>query len=137
MDSPTPLEQGPSIASRLVGVGWSALGRLSPFSGGEVSEESLAKSTKGKEYAYLPGVKAAAAKFAERLDVNPIVTYTDALFSRATFLGEFGDIMGKEAAGLSKRDVDVLVRWLARDVGTVVVEGDVSGQEPAQRRSRR
>lgn len=74
---------------------------------------------------HVPSVKAAAAKFVERLDNNPLVNYTDSLFSRASFLKEFGDITSPQA-NLSKRDTDVLLRWLARDVGSVVVEGDVS-----------
>lgn len=57
MDSLTPLEASPSIASRVVNLGWSALSRLSPFGGGEVTEEALWKRLSGKEFVHLPRVK--------------------------------------------------------------------------------
>jgi hypothetical protein len=61
MDSPTPIKAGPSIASRIVGMGWGALARLSPF-GGEATEESLWKGVKGRDYVHLPNVEVSSEK---------------------------------------------------------------------------
>lgn len=73
-DTVTPLEAGPSIASRLVGAGWSALGRISPFSGGEATEEQLWKACAGREFVHSGNVK---VSFCAWLTLTPIGRSTE------------------------------------------------------------
>jgi charged multivesicular body protein 7 len=96
------------------------LGRLSPF--GEASEDALLKAA-ARDLVHLPSVRAAAAAWAAYITDNPPIDYTDSLYSRASFLRAFKDIGD---APLTAADVDVLLRWLERDAGRVVVDGDVS-----------
>ncbi|KAL1407281.1 hypothetical protein Q8F55_006702 [Vanrija albida] len=131
LTSPTPIDASPSIGSRLAAAGWSALGRLSPFGGGEASEDALWKAVKGSSF-----VDKAAVKFSKHVDANPPVLYSESLYTRASFLKEFAEQVGSPAP-LSSRDIDVLLVWLSRDVGSVVVDGDVvkilaSGQVAAE-----
>lgn len=61
---------------------------------------------------------------------HPPIDYTDSLYSRAGFAREFSKIAAPGEAALSESDVDVLLRWLERDAGKIVVEGDVSASFP-------
>lgn len=130
VDSTTPIGAGPSIASRVVGaaasVGWSALSRVLPI-GGEATEEQLWKSANGKEYVHIPSVKVLAQRFAEYQKRNPPLDYTDTLYSREAFARKYGKALATatDEHVLSKRDMDVLLRWLERDVGSVTVSGDI------------
>ncbi len=88
----------------------------------------------------------AAAKFVAHLDKAPLLSYTDGLYDLDTFRRAFGVVClpilpstssatklekpsphqdGNEAR-LSKKDVEVLVKWLMRDMGVVVSDGAVS-----------
>ena len=64
---------------------------------------------------------------------NPATVYSDSLYSLNSFIDEFSTICfplkdgngkGKEGK-LSKRDMEVLLRWLNRDCGVIVTSGDV------------
>jgi len=62
---------------------------------------------------------------------NPATVYSDSLYSLSGFIDEFSTICfpqkdGKGKVGkLSKKDMEVLLRWLNRDCGVVVTSGDV------------
>jgi charged multivesicular body protein 7 len=62
---------------------------------------------------------------------NPATVYSDSLYSLSGFIDDFSSICfplkdgkGKEGK-LSKKDMEVLLRWLNRDCGVVVTSGDV------------
>lgn len=65
---------------------------------------------------------------------NPLLSYTSTLFDLSSFVEEFGEVClpggtkslpeGKHR--LSKRDCEVLLKWLNRDCGVVVWDGSVS-----------
>ena len=68
------------------------------------------------------------------LQDEPILSYSSTLFSLSTFRERFGEIAmprGKKLpiSGhrhvLSKRDIEVLIKWLARDQGVCVTDGEV------------
>ncbi|WOO85126.1 putative protein [Vanrija pseudolonga] len=124
LTSPTPIDASPSITSRLAAAGWSALGRLSPFGGGEATEDALWKAAKGSSFVDKAVVKTAAQKFSKYIDAHPPVLYSESLYTRTSFHKEFAAEVGSPAP-LGKRDIDVLLVWLSRDVGSVVVDGDV------------
>ena len=62
---------------------------------------------------------------------NPATVYSDSLYSLNSFIEEFSTICfplkdNKAKEGkLSKRDMEVLLRWLNRDCGVIVTSGDV------------
>jgi charged multivesicular body protein 7 len=70
----------------------------------------------------------------EYLAVNPITVYSDSLYSVASFISTFSAIclpgeQGKDLPEgehrLSKRDCEVLLKWLNRDCGVIVTDGEV------------
>lgn len=102
------------------------LGRLSPFSG-EATEEQLWKhAVRTGALVHVPNVRAAAQAWAAHMAANPPIGYTDSVYSRAGFRRAFARVAAPGAAALSARDVEVLLRWLERDAGKIVVDGDVS-----------
>jgi len=62
---------------------------------------------------------------------NPATVYSDSLYSLSGFIDEFSTICfplrdGKgKVEKLSKKDMEVLLRWLNRDCGVVVTSGEV------------
>jgi len=62
---------------------------------------------------------------------NPATVYSDSLYSLSGFIDGFSTICfplrdGKDKGGkLSKKDMEVLSRWLNRDCGVIVTSGDV------------
>lgn len=126
----SPLDAAPSLASRLVGAGWSVLGRISPFNG-EASEDQLWKhALRAGSFVHIPNVRAAAQAWIAYMADHPPIDYTDRMYSRAGFARAFSKVAAPGEAALSAKDVDVLLRWLERDAGKVVVDGDVSGDRP-------
>lgn len=69
---------------------------------------------------------------------NPLLSYSTSLYDLASFVETFGEIClpggtqctDKTAEGrrhrLSKRDCELLLRWLSRDCGVIVWDGAVS-----------
>jgi charged multivesicular body protein 7 len=64
---------------------------------------------------------------------NPATVYSDSLYSLSGFIDEFsticfplkeGNRKGKEGK-LSKRDMEILLKWLTRDCGVVVTSREV------------
>ena len=62
---------------------------------------------------------------------NPATVYSDSLYSISSFAEEYATICftvkdgkGKEGR-LSKRDMEILLKWLTRDCGVIVTSGDV------------
>lgn len=82
----------------------------------------------------------AAALFMEYISVNPVTTYSDSLYSVASFNNAFGTVClpgdsSETSDGeqrLSKRDCEVLLKWLNRDCETVVTDGEVGLSGPNQ-----
>lgn len=102
------------------------LGRLSPFNG-EATEEQLWKhAARTGKLVHLPNVRAAAQAWSAHMAANPPIDYTDSVYSRSGFQRAFAKAAAPGAVGLSARDVEVLLRWLERDAGKIVVDGDVS-----------
>jgi charged multivesicular body protein 7 len=63
---------------------------------------------------------------------NPATVYSDSLYSLSGFIDEFSTICfplkdGKDqkTGKLSKRDMEVLLRWLNRDCGVIITSGEV------------
>ena len=91
-------------------------------------------------------MQTAAAKFIAHCDENPVLSYTEALYDFDAFRKAFGRICIPEpptstgssvksevlennaegSARLSRKDAEVLVKWLMRDMGVVVTDGSVS-----------
>jgi len=62
---------------------------------------------------------------------NPATVYSDSLYSISSFAEEYATICfpvkdgkGKEGK-LSKKDMEILLKWLTRDCGVVVTSGEV------------
>lgn len=134
---------------------WWAFSQLNPFGGSEkvMKEEALwAKYGQGKEYVHMPllevcvlftsakcqlmhGSQQSAAAFTDHILKNPILSYTSSLYDLDSFLAEYGEAcfpMGpttkrlpKGRHELSKRDAEVLIKWLSRDCQLVVTDGSV------------
>ena len=80
--------------------------------------------------------KATASTFLTYIEDNPALSYTSSLFTPTSFRDEFGEIIfpdnGLLPAGkhsLSIRDTEVLLKWLSRDCGAVVMDDKVSASE--------
>jgi charged multivesicular body protein 7 len=76
-----------------------------------------------------------AAAFTAYIRSNPPTVYSESLYSLATFTDDYASLCfprrsdgkGKgEEERLSRRDMEILLKWLMRDCGVVVVSGDVS-----------
>jgi charged multivesicular body protein 7 len=68
------------------------------------------------------------------MENHPILNYTESLQSTTSFFDKYSRIafpddkdrkITKGEHRLSKRDCEVLIRWLGRDCGVLVSEGDV------------
>ncbi|TYJ53251.1 hypothetical protein B9479_006118 [Cryptococcus floricola] len=140
LSSQVPLHLPPSMTSRFIGRPlWWAFGQLNPFGGGsdkvEKEETLWNRYGKGKEYAHMPLLEQSAAAFTAHMLKNPILSYTSSLFDADSFLEEYGRAcfpMGPTAKKLpkgdhrlSRRDVEVLVKWLSRDCLLTVTDGSV------------
>jgi len=66
----------------------------------------------------------AAAAFTAYLLSHPVITYSSSLYDPSTFREQYGTVLflGQK---LSKRDTEVLLKWLSRDCGVVASSGDV------------
>jgi len=76
-------------------------------------------------------MQTSADLFASYMSSHPLLTYTSSLYSPSQFHKTFGQIClprkaKVEQGSLGKKDCEVLLRWLQRDVGSIVQEGDVS-----------
>ncbi|OXB35397.1 hypothetical protein LQV05_006205 [Cryptococcus neoformans] len=139
MASATPLHVPASLTSRFIGRPlWWAFSQLNPFGDSEkvVKEEVLwAKYGQGKEYVHMPLLEQSAAAFTAHMLKNPVLSYTSSLYDLDSFLAEYGEAcfpagptakeLPKGKHELSKRDAEVLVRWLSRDCQLVVTDGSV------------
>ncbi|OXG15943.1 charged multivesicular body protein 7 [Cryptococcus neoformans Tu259-1] len=139
MASATPLHVPASLTSRFIGRPlWWAFSQLNPFGDSEkvVKEEALwAKYGQGKEYVHMPLLEQSAAAFTAHMLKNPVLSYTSSLYDLDSFLAEYGEAcfpagptakeLPKGKHELSKRDAEVLVRWLSRDCQLVVTDGSV------------
>ncbi|WWD21781.1 hypothetical protein CI109_106268 [Kwoniella shandongensis] len=138
--SPLPIHAPPSLTSRFIGRPlWWAVSQLNPFgsSSDKVEKEEVlwARYGKGKEYVHMPLLEQTSASFTAYMSTNPILSYTTSLFDLESFREEFGEACfpsspsaKKLPAGkhrLSKKDVEVLIKWLERDCGLVVTDGKV------------
>lgn len=63
------------------------------------------------------------------LAVNPPLSYSSSLHSSTSFQDEFGEVCFP-GQRLSKRDVEVLIRWLSRDIEALVSDGEVCLPSP-------
>ena len=77
-------------------------------------------------------VQATATAFLSYIEDNPTLSYTSSLFTPASFRDEFGEAIfpdsGLLPAGkhsLSIRDTEILLKWLSRDCGAVVMDDKV------------
>ncbi|EJT50288.1 hypothetical protein A1Q1_00446 [Trichosporon asahii var. asahii CBS 2479] len=125
------VEQGPGLARRALGAGLGLIGGLVWGKGAPAPEETCWKTAQGRwvhvgnvKVSSRPTYEAAATSFAAHLAANPPLHHSDCLFSRATFLETFATTAPE--APLTKRDVDVLLLYLQRDVGSVQIDGDVA-----------
>ncbi|KAE8539391.1 hypothetical protein D1P53_004491 [Cryptococcus gattii VGV] len=137
MASETPLHVPASLTSRFIGRPlWWAFSQLNPFGGSEkvVKEEGLwVKYGQGKEYVHMPLLEQSAAAFTDHILKNPILSYTSSLYDLDSFLAEYGEAcfpigptaktLPKGRHELSKRDAEVLIKWLSRDCQLVVTDG--------------
>ncbi|WVQ84609.1 hypothetical protein IAT38_006764 [Cryptococcus sp. DSM 104549] len=137
--SPTPLHAPASLTSRFVGRPlWWALSQLNPFgSASPVVKEDVLwnKYGKGKEYVHMQLLEQSAAAFTAYMLDHPLLSYTSSLFDIDSFLSEYAEAcipvgptakkLPKGKHALSRRDVEVLVKWLSRDCGLVVSDGSV------------
>ncbi|KAL7419050.1 hypothetical protein Q5752_005886 [Cryptotrichosporon argae] len=141
--SPTPIHASPSLSARAAALAaaplWWALDQVNPWSARGETEEQTWRRVRG-EYAYVALVERAAARFAAHLAANPPLDYTSSLFSPTSFqtlvgaldllspvreAGRKPDVPATASPVLSSRDVEVLLRWLARDAGVIVYDGEV------------
>ncbi|WVO18556.1 hypothetical protein L204_106275 [Cryptococcus depauperatus] len=139
MTSSTPLYLPPTLASRFIGRPlWWAFSQLNPFGGGDNAEREETLWTrygKGKEYVHMILLEQSTAAFSAYMLKNPVLSYTGSLYDLESFLTEYGQVCfpkgttkkqlpeGKHQ--LSKRDVEVLVKWMSRDCGLIVTDGTV------------
>lgn len=76
----------------------------------------------------------AAAAFTAYTRSNPPTSYSETLYSLVSFSERFAtaafprrkDGRRLQEEKLSKKDMELLIRWLSRDCGVIVAEGDVS-----------
>ncbi|ORX35871.1 Snf7-domain-containing protein [Kockovaella imperatae] len=135
MASTLPIHSPASLTYRFVGRPlWWILAQVNPFGSSTTTvekEETLWKRYKGKDYVHMPLLEETAANFIAYIEDNPPISYSASLFTPSSFRDEFGEIIFPDSdtlpAGrhtLSIRDTQVLLRWLSRDCGVVVMEGE-------------
>ena len=79
-------------------------------------------------------IQQAAAAYTAHLSTHPILSYSASLHSVSSFAEEYASpCLPKSTLSrtdqrnqLSRRDVDVLLKWLGRDCGVLVTDGEVS-----------
>ncbi|WVQ74242.1 hypothetical protein IAR50_003839 [Cryptococcus sp. DSM 104548] len=138
LSSQVPLHLPPSMTSRFIGRPlWWAFSQLNPFAGGsdkvEKEDTLWTRYGKGKEYAHMPLLEQSAAAFTAHMLNNPILSYTSSLFDVDSFMEEYGRAcfpmsptakkLPKGDHRLSRRDVELLVKWLSRDCLLTVTDG--------------
>ncbi|KAK8847685.1 hypothetical protein IAR55_005544 [Kwoniella newhampshirensis] len=138
--SQIPLRAPPSLTSRFIGRPlWWAVSQLNPFGGAgdkvEKEEVLWTRYGKGKEYVHMSLVERTAASFTAYMIKNPMLSYTTSLFDIDSFRETFGAACFPLSASakklpdgkhrLSRRDVEVLIKWLSRDCGLIVTDGTI------------
>lgn len=107
---------------------WWALQQLNivgeDTAGGSSNERDRWKRAQGK-YAVLSLLEKAADKVIQTQSAKGGVSLADALYSPDSFRAAFGNV-ALEGFPLSDLDVKVLIKYLSRDKGVLLVEDDVS-----------
>ncbi|EIW70984.1 hypothetical protein TREMEDRAFT_67523 [Tremella mesenterica DSM 1558] len=136
LSSQAPLLQPPSLSRRFIGTPlWWILNQLNPFNSGEMeSEGSLWKRYKG-DYVHLGLLQQVTSAFISYIRSHPPTTYTESLHSTKSFIVTFSVICipktwkkipdGEAEDKLSDQDMKVLLKWLERDCGVLVTDGEV------------